>query len=442
MADNKERLDIYVSKLSAMIKKETVSETEQPDRTKFYEFHDLLKELFPAVFEKCGFEDFDGSILLRWQGKNSQKPPVLLMNHHDTVAPGTGWKYDPFSASIENGKMFSRGTLDNKGGLCCMLQAAQELIESGFEPDGDIYFESSCTEETSGAGADAISKELQKRGIRFSLVLDEGGMIVSEPLPGAKGLFAMIGVAEKGNADLKFTARSDGGHASTPGKNTPLVRLGKFMAAAEKADIFTAEVSPVVIEMFKRIAPHTQGPLKTVFANSGKLRLLLKNVLPAVSPAAGAMLKTTLAFTMAKGSDAHNVIPQEAYVIGNMRFSHHQTGKGSIEAVKKLAAKYDIETEILNPGFESHISDFNSDAFKLAEKAVNAVFPGVVVSPYLMTGCSDCRFMSRVSDNCLRFTPFAIDSSQLETIHGKNENVDIKNLVPAVDFYKHIIKNV
>lgn len=436
-----DRLNLYIEKLSRLIKKETISEPGQTDKTKFYEFHDLLRECFPAVFEKCELENFDGSILLRWHGKNDGKSPVLLMNHHDVVSPGQGWKHDPFSACIEDGIIFGRGVLDNKGGLCCMLQAAEELIESGFTPEGDIYFESACTEETDGAGADAISKELEKRGIRFSLVLDEGGMIMSKPLPGAKGLFAMIGVAEKGNADLKFIARSQGGHASTPGKNTPLVRLGKFMAAVEKSNIFTSEVSPVVVEMFRRIAPHTDGALKVVFANTDKLKLLLKKVLPAVSSTAGAMLKTTLAFTMAKGSDAHNVIPQEAYVIGNMRFSHHQTGKGSIEAVRKFASEFDIETQVLNPGFESAVSDFNSPAFKIIEKGVNECFPGVVTSPYMMTGCSDCRFMSRVSDNCFRFTPFVIDSAQLETIHGKDENVEVKNLVPAVDFYKYVLSH-
>ena len=64
--------------------------------------------------------------------------------------------------------------------------------------------------------------------------LDEGGMILQEPVPGVKKAFAMIGVGEKGCADLRFIARSKGGHASMPGKNTPLVRLGKFMAEAEK----------------------------------------------------------------------------------------------------------------------------------------------------------------------------------------------------------------
>ena len=44
-------------------------------------------------------------------------------------------------------------------------------------------------------------------------------------------------------------------------------------------------------------------------------------------------------------------------------------------------------------------------------------------------------------DNCLRFTPFIADNAQLATIHGVNENTDIANLVPAVDFYKYILQN-
>ena len=77
-------------------------------------------------------------------------------------------------------------------------------------------------------------------------------MILEEPMAGARGAFAMVGLGEKGCADLKFIARSSGGHASTPGKNTPLVRLGKFMAAVEKSGLFEADISPVVCEMLKR----------------------------------------------------------------------------------------------------------------------------------------------------------------------------------------------
>ena len=151
------------------------------------------------------------------------------------------------------------------------------------------------------------------------------------------------------------------------------------------------------------------------------------------------MLKTTLAFTMASGSEGTNVLPQEAWVIGNMRYSHHQGGPASFEAVRKLAENYDIEMEVLDPGFSSALSDYNTDSFRLVERAVSTVFPGTVTTPYLMTGASDCRFMSRVSDNCLRFAPFRITQEQMDSIHGLNENIDIAALAPAVEFYKYII---
>lgn len=435
------RTDDYIKKLSLMIKKETVSEEGQTDKTKFYEFHSLLKDLFPNVFSVCEIEDFNASLLIRWKGKG-KGDPSMFMNHHDVVeAPGE-WKHDPFSGEVADEKLWGRGVLDDKGGLFGMLQAADELIAEGYVPANDIYFESACTEETDGSGIDAVTKALVKRNIRFSFCLDEGGMIIYDPIGGVDGTFAMIGVGEKAVADLKFIAKSNGGHASTPGKNTPLVRLGKFMAACDKSNIFDVEMPEAVAEMLKRMAPSMKPPLKGILGNPKSFKKLLLTVMPKFSPAAGALLKTTLAFTMAQGSAASNVLPQEAYVIGNMRASHHQGTESSIEAVKKLAAKYDVEVEVINQSVKSHISDYNSTAFKMLEEAVGKFFKNVGTAPYIMTGASDSRYMSRVCDNCLRFTPFIIDQDQLASIHGLNENVDISCLEPAVDFYKYLMKKL
>ena len=57
--------DIYAAKLAAMIRQETVSENGQSDLSKFYAFHDLLRELFPSLFAVCEFREFQGSILMR-----------------------------------------------------------------------------------------------------------------------------------------------------------------------------------------------------------------------------------------------------------------------------------------------------------------------------------------------------------------------------------------
>ena len=428
----------YAESLSRLIQAETISTPDQGDLTKFYQFHDLLRQVFPALFEVAEYTDLYGSILLRWPGKTSEAP-ILFANHHDVVeAPGK-WRYPPFSGAVAYGKIWGRGVLDTKGGLWAMLQAAEELVKDGYVPERDIYFFSDCAEETDGCGADALSRRFEEQGLRFSMVLDEGGMILNEPISGADGSFALVGVGEKGSADLKFISRSNGGHASTPGKNTPLVQLGKFMAAVEKSSIFKAELSPVIATMFKKFAPTMSWPLSFVMGHPKLFEPLFLRVIPAISATAGAMLKTTLAFTMAQGSEGSNVLPQEAWVMGNMRFSHHQGGPASIEAVRKLADKFYIETQVVDPGFSSPLSDHHSGPFALVERAVSAVFPGVITTPYIMTGASDCRFFSRFCDNCLRFTPFRITNDQLSRVHGTDENLDLTELVPAVEFYKYIM---
>lgn len=435
------RSEKYAAELAELIRAETVSETGRKNEAKFNAFHEKMLNMFPSLFAAGETENFDGSLLIRWRGK-SDKEPLLLMSHHDVVEAQGEWTHPPFAGEIADGRLWGRGTVDTKCSLWAMLRAADELAAEGFVPERDVYFESACNEETDGSGADAITKALSDRGIKFFMTLDEGGMMMYDPIGGADGVFAMVGVGEKGCADLKFIARSDGGHASTPGKNTPLVRLGKFMAAAERSKIFDVKLPPVVSEMLRRMAPYMKKPLSYVFKNADRLKPLLCKAMPLVSATAGAMLKTTLAFTMSGGSEGANVLPMEAYVVGNMRFSHHQGGRDSIEKITKLAKKFGVETQVLDAGFESPVSDYKSDAFKLVERAVAEVFPGTVPVPYIMTGASDSRYFSRVCDNCIRFAPFTIDEQQLDSIHAADENIGLDTLAPAVDFYKYIIKEV
>ena len=251
----------------------------------------------------------------------------------------------------------------------------------------------------------------------------------------------MIGIGEKGCADLKFIARSRGGHASIPEKGSPLVRLGAFMREADRQRIFPAELSPAICEMLRRFSP-TMGAAGKLLARPEKNKAVLKKLIPALSAKAAALLRTTIAFTMAGGSDGTNVIPAEAWVVGNLRWSHHQGREASFAAVGRLAEKYDLEMEILEAGTESGLTDHHGTAFQLAERAVRAIFPGVIPAPYLMTGASDARFFDRICGQCIRFLPFQIDDAQLDSIHGEDENIDLKALVPAVRYYRYLLKEV
>ncbi len=440
-----ERTMRYANELARMIRCETVSVQGQSDYEKFTRFQALLEELFPALFAVCEKEVFHGSLLMRWPGQHPEKAPVLFMNHQDVVEASGEWEHEPFSGDITEDKIWGRGTLDDKGALWGMLRAADELAAEGFTPDCDIWFESADAEEiggNNGEGADEISLILKERGIRFAFVLDEGGMIVTEPMLGAKGSYAMIGVGEKGTADLKIIARSSGGHASTPPKDTPLVRLGKFMAECDSGSLFRVEMNPTVQEMFRRVSGGIDGMMKNVLSKPDVYKKVLEAIMNRTSPEGAAMLRTTLAFTMAKGSDGHNVLPQEAWVLGNMRFAHHQGMEESVEAVRKIAEKYDLEVAVEVAGFTSPVTSYKCLGFRMLEQGIKEIFPGAVPTPYIMNGASDARYMSRVSDNCLRFAPFSINADQRHSVHGPNENLDLSTLAPAVDFYRWMMTHV
>ena len=435
-----QRAEKYGKQLAKLIQKETISSRFDEDRTKFLEFHEILEEMFPNVHKYCEKHVFNGSLLFKWSGKGKTEP-ILFMSHHDVVEANGTWERGAFSGDIdENGNVWGRGAVDTKASLFCMLTAVEELMESGFEPQCDVYLASSCTEEWSGEGAPLTVQYLKEQGVKLAYLMDEGGMIVEEPVGGVKGIYGMVGVLEKGYGDVKFVAKGQGGHASAPKKNTPLVRLGKFMTAVEKKNPFVNKFSPTVIEMFRRMAPNMDFGMKLIFANMWIFKGLLKKLLPSISSAAGAMLHTTLAFTMAKGSDGLNVLPQEAYVTGNMRFIPHQDTDESLEIITNIAKKYDIETEVIYKDFACPVVDFKQKPFRMVEEVASEVYPGVGICPYVMTGGTDAKFYRELSDNCLRFAPLYINGQQYASIHGLNENINQGALPMGVDFYKKMIE--
>ena len=127
MSDNRSMQ--YAEILSKLIKFETISSRENKDITKFLEFHKLLRETYPNFFNTVECENFDGSLLLKWKGTDPSLKPIMLMNHHDVVEASGEWTHPAFSGEIADGKVWGRGTLDTKGVLAMMLQAAEQLIK-------------------------------------------------------------------------------------------------------------------------------------------------------------------------------------------------------------------------------------------------------------------------------------------------------------------------
>lgn len=433
----------YADGLGKMIRVVTIAQQDVCMPEPFLELQKVMDEVFPyvaKVVEKTVFEG--GSLLYRWKGKNPNASPIVFMAHQDVVpAPSEGWNHPPFSGLYENGEVHGRGTFDTKGTLFAFFQAAEELIQSGFQPDVDVYFASSCDEEIMGHGAMDTVAWMKSQGIKPSLVLDEGGAIVEGVLPTSNMPMALLGILEKGYIDLKIVARSSGGHSSTPPRNSPIARLSKFVVDLETHSPMKAKMIPEVRDLFQTAAPTMAFPYRLLFGNLWLFKGLVTKLLPAINAYGRALFSTTVAFTRIKGSDANNVIPSEASLIVNMRPHPIQDADASIEAIKKRAKKFDLDVEVLNARACTSIVDIKGPVFRQVVQAIHEVFPDVLVSPYVILGGTDARHYQEICDATIRFSPVRATNEDLKKMHGLNESIGIDSLVEAVAFYQHVMKN-
>lgn len=435
-------LKIAEEKLGAMIRIPTVSKHEYEDLTQFYLYHQELEKLFPLIHEKLEKTVLNGTLLYRWEGADNSKLPVLFMGHQDVVpASDDGWSVPAYSGVVKDGCLYGRGALDCKGTMYVQMQAVEELLAEGFVPPCDVYLEYSINEETGGDGAAAAMRYLKDKGIRFAFVLDEGGAVIDEAVPGMNKPYAVLGVTEKGYMDVKITARGKGGHSSTPPRNTPAARLFAFANEIERKRPFKKKLIPEVREMFRQMAPAFSFPLRFLLGNLWLTKPLVMAAMPLVSPFGEALMATTCCFTMMRGSDAANVIPKEPYLIANLRTSVHQNCEESLAVLKKYGKKYDLEFEVLLSRDASAVSDIHSAAYGFIEKTIRAHFPDAGVAPYLIMGGTDCRHFHALSDTALRFAPVRMNNAQNASCHAVDENVTVAALAEGVRFYKRLLKN-
>lgn len=104
------------------------------------------------IMESEGFYTVRGTI-----GK--EDPQVLLMSHYDVVPPGptSRWKHPPLTLSVEGGKAYGRGVVDDKGNVTAIITALQDIAD---RVDGGVGFAITGDEEMGGQhGAKLLAQE-------------------------------------------------------------------------------------------------------------------------------------------------------------------------------------------------------------------------------------------------------------------------------------------
>ena len=434
--------DAAVTALQKLVQCKTISYNDPAleDDGEFQKLIDLLPGLYPKVFEACTLQKLPGrALLFRWLGKSAQKPAVL-MAHYDVVPVREElWDKPPFAGIIEDGVLWGRGTLDTKVTMNGALFAANTLLEQGFTPENDIYFAFSGGEEVNGPGAKNIVDWFVENKITPAIVVDEGGAVVENVFPGVKVPSGMVGIAEKGMMNVRYTVHSGGGHASAPLPKTPITSLAS--ACRKVVDKpFKMHLNKPAALMFDTLARHSSFVYKLIFANLWCFKPVLDMICKRSGGEMNALVRTTTAFTQAEGSTARNVIPAKASLVSNMRLSPLDTVASAESYLKKVVNDQSVEIEVLESFEPSPVSEVDCDAYYRVADAVAETWRGCVVTPYLMVQCSDSRHYRDLSKNVYRFSAMDLTAEERRTIHGNNERIRLETIGKAVEFYIRLIK--
>lgn len=434
--------DAAVDALQKIVQCKTISYNDPAleDDAEFKKLMDLLPNLYPNVFSACEYKQLpDRALLLRWPGKAADAPSVM-MSHYDVVpVDEEKWEKPPFSGIIEDGILWGRGTLDTKVTMNAALSAANALIAQGFVPENDVYFAFSGGEEINGMGAVNIVNYFKEQGITPALVVDEGGAVVKDVFPGVKQPSAMIGIAEKGMINVRYSVQSGGGHASAPPVKTPITTLSKACRSIIDHP-FKMYINKPAGEMFDTLARHSNLLYKLIFANLWCFKPVLDLICRKSGGEMNALVRTTTAFTMAEGSNARNVIPTEAAFVSNMRLNPYDSVAGAVEYLKKTVNDDSVTITVLESNEPSRISETNCPAWDKVASAVAGTWPGCIVTPYLMVQCSDSRHYGCISDHVYRFSAMDLTAEERKTIHGNNEKIRLECIHRSVEFYIRLIK--
>jgi len=262
---------------------------------------------------------------------------------------------------------------------------------------------------------------------------------VQDVFPGVKKPSAMIGIAEKGMINVRYSVRSGGGHASAPPVKTPLTTLAKACRNIIEHP-FKMSVNKPAGEMFDTLARHSTFLYKLIFANLWCFKPVLDLICRLSGGEMNALVRTTTAFTQAEGSNARNVIPAKATLVSNMRLSPLDSVAQAKAYLEKVVNDPDVEMEVLESFEPSPVSETDCESYYKVADAVAETWRGCVVTPYLMVQCSDSRHYRDLSKNVYRFSAMDLTAEERRTIHGNNERIRLETVGKAVEFYMRLMK--
>jgi acetylornithine deacetylase/succinyl-diaminopimelate desuccinylase-like protein len=339
------------------------------------------------------------NIIARLKG-NGSKRPLLIMGHSDTVKVDPAkWTFPPFSATIDGGYVYGRGSIDDKSDLFAALMTMVLLKRSGTPLDRDVIFVSEAGEEAStGPGIEYLVAE-HWNDIDAEICLAEAGGVHRV---NGKAEYALVETTEKQPQSMMLITHGPSGHGSRPLRTNAVVHLANAVgkiAAWDPPMRFNDTTRTYFEKLTNLSSPEDAARYRGLFdpAKAPAIR----EYMAVNDPIEYSMLHTSISPNIIQAGYQVNVIPSDAQATLDVRALPDENMPAFIEMMRKVIDDPTVEivpqTTNHRPGAAP--SRIDNDAYHALESAYSKVY-GVPTIPLMQTGATDMAFLRAKGVQC------------------------------------------
>ena len=402
---------------------------------------DICKEndLYISDFGKeNGTYNFAASVL----PLSSKKPNIIFLNHLDVVPEMEGSDEDSTRGSIDDGIIYGRGAIDNKGAAMMQLYSIIQILnhEDLQNSKYNITFLSVSCEETQCDGGVKYVIDHYFDQLNPAVVIGEGPTELTTLIGGEfKYPIFGISVAHKRNFWLNLELSSNN---ISHGSITPLnysnkelvVSLNKLTKKKNKA-IF----NDLNTGLLKALAEHKKGIEKMILKHPKLFKPILIPQLRK-QPELFSLFSNTITLTnIYTNSVAYNEIASKTVAFLDCRLLPDTDEKVFLELVKKRLDNDSIKITVVSQMPPTKPSSVNSIFFKNLSTSILDKFPNSITLPLLMPNVNDLGAFRSKNIPAYASIPVYLTKEQVESIHGENEHISVKALYTGAEVYYNFL---
>ena len=410
--------------------------------------NELATARFLAAFlhqegiEATLFESAPGraNLYARLRGDGSRKA-LMLVHHMDVVPAVPGeWQKPPFAAVREDGYLWGRGTLDDKGPGIMEALAFVMLKRLSIPLARDVVLLGVADEEQGGAqGARFMMNAHFALFKDVEFALNEGGGMLE--LADKRMLYA-VEFAQKVPLWLEITANGPAGHASLPRHEAATHRLVRALSRLERFEfpiIVVPEVQKVFAQRVQALPETERGDYQNL-AQSLKNNSAFRKTFMS-DPHRVVMVRNSLAITMLTGSGKENVYPAQAKAVLDLRLLPDQDPQAVIATLAKVMNESEVNIRTLLSS-QAHASPIDTALYRAIGALIQRHDAHAQITPNFIAGFTDCNTFRSKGIVCYGFMPEHLPIGETERIHGRDERIAVEDLTQATLLLHELVRDV